>query len=530
MEKIEVEIDKPDRRFGDKMDVDEALHKSGPFGLFQVLVQIFFMYAIFTSAYQSLSNYFEGSDSHWTCMNVSNNTSRFCKENMGKIIEINSANFSKRCHLNRSEWKYTRMKSFSYVTEFDLICERNALGATIDGVFFIGSAVACLISGTVSDIYGRKIVLFTALTLLSFSSLITCFLTQIWHLIALRMLIGASQTISFSIAYIYLEEFITLKHRSISGSICGISFSLSILYLASISYFEERWQYLQLYLTLPTFLAVVGCIFVPKSPRWLLATNEITEAENVIKRIAVINKRTISNLSLRLPEVTSQSDYKKKFTYIHLFKSQEALKIVICQGIISLSGGILYFGVTLLTSSLGGNMNANFMYVAIPDLPCCLITIYLCHYLGRKKTVLITYVLSGLSLGAIALVIRFVESNYVINIVLSMFGKSFLNIAYNAGYVWTFELFPTVLRTQGFSLCTVLSSIGGFLAPFLRNVLQGYSQSLPYEMMCVLGLLSGLIGLLLPETGDSPTRETYEDFFQKDGSEVVSNHNVNEVE
>ena len=48
-------------------------------------------------------------------------------------------------------------KDYSYVTEYDLVCDKSYISALIGGSFFIGLVVSAVACGTVADVYGRKV-------------------------------------------------------------------------------------------------------------------------------------------------------------------------------------------------------------------------------------------------------------------------------------------------------------------------------------------------------------------------------------
>ena len=108
---------------------------------------------------------------------------------------------------------------------------------------------------------------------------------------------------------------------------------------------------------------------------------------------------------------------------------------------------------------------------------------------------------------------RLSSSIYLLNIILSFCGKLSLTVSYNGLALWQFELYPTVLRSQGTSVGLAAASIGSALAPILSEVLHEQNAALPYMVMGVLGMVAPLLGLVLSETKGRPTRESYEDFF-----------------
>ena len=82
------------------------------------------------------------------------------------------------------------------------------------------------------------------------------------------------------------------------------------------------------------------------------------------------------------------------------------------------------------------------------------------------------------------------------------------------------ELFPTILRNQGLSLCGVIDRGSMVLIPYLTSMLQQVNQSLPFVVMGVMAFLASAVGLMLPDTKRKATRETYGDFFDMKSNEV----------
>ena len=173
MEMKEMQVKKEmEKSKENEVDVDEALDIGGPCGKFQFLTQAFFMYMVLTIGYQVVFTYFIASDPPWRCVGtpLSNTTTdtnetanTFCQDNPGLIVFSDSDHFYERCNLNRSEWEYTTSKSYSFVTEFDLVCEKATTAAFASSMFYIGGLFGSIVSGSVADAYGRKMVLITSL-------------------------------------------------------------------------------------------------------------------------------------------------------------------------------------------------------------------------------------------------------------------------------------------------------------------------------------------------------------------------------
>ena len=154
-----------------------------------------------------------------------------------------------------------------------------------------------------------------------------------------------------------------------------------------------------------------------------------------------------------------------------------------------------------------------FALSTLADLPSCFACTYLCDRFGRKRIILLGLFTSGILLGFMTCVPRSMSQRYVVNMAIMITARFINGTAFSGMYTWTFELFPTVLRTQGMSVCVVLERLGMFFVPFITRILQRITFVLPFVIMSVLAVVATLVGLVLPETNNTPTRETYNDFF-----------------
>ena len=65
-------------------------------------------------------------------------------------------------------------------------------------------------------------------------------------------------------------------------------------------------------------------------------------------------------------------------------------------------------------------------------------------------------------------------------------------------------------RTQGLSFASFFARVGATPSPFLTEVLKLANPSLPFVLMGVLSILSGIVSLTLPETAGKPTLESFD--------------------
>jgi OCT family organic cation transporter-like MFS transporter 4/5 len=57
-----------------------------------------------------------------------------------------------------------------------------------------------------------------------------------------------------------------------------------------------------------------------------------------------------------------------------------------------------------------------------------------------------------------------------ITVTLAMLGKVGISAAYAIIYVWSAELYPTVIRNAGMGLSSTFANIGGMISPYLADI------------------------------------------------------------
>lgn len=507
-----------------EMDVDEVLEVGGPCGKSQTLIQLLFMSACVTVTYHAVEGYFTGNNPSWRCKNITStyngsfavrNTSKFCSENFQKEIRGGSIDFYERCQLDREDWEYLTDRGYSFVTEFDLVCDKAAIAAFATGSVYIGGLIGCIISGIIGDKYGRKIVMIGSQALVIASSLAASYTTSIWQLTAARIVLGGAQTATYSVGYTAVLEYVAPSYRTVSGMMYQMMFCCSQLFIDIVAYYQREWRTLQFYSSFACVISLLVCVVAPNSPRWLISTGQIEKAKEVLNKIAKYNGNPMEpyTLTTRAEKNEDSKNESQTYTYLDLFKSRKMFitTSVLCW--IWITCALLYFAIALASSNLGGDMYQAFGLTAVADLPSYFVALFACNILGRKNTVLGSTLFAGIFIGCAAFVPQSYEYKYYFNIILAMLAKFFTTTAFNGIFLWTFEIYPTVIRSQGTAYCIAWERFGASVAPLLVSVLQRINYIIPFLIMSASAISCTVLGLMLPETIDCPTRETFEDFF-----------------
>ncbi|NXS46247.1 S22AD protein, partial [Balaeniceps rex] len=82
---------------------------------------------------------------------------------------------------------------------------------------------------------------------------------------------------------------------------------------------------------------------------------------------------------------------------------------------------------------------------------------------------------------------------------LAIIGKFTASASFSTSYVYSAELFPTVIRQTGVGLCSMSARVAGIMAPLVR-LLSQYHRAIPMAIFGSAPVMGGLLCVLLPET------------------------------
>lgn len=146
--------------------------------------------------------------------------------------------------------------------------------------------------------------------------------------------------------------------------------------------------------------------------------------------------------------------------------------------------------------------------VCLIEIPSYFITNYIMDKFGRKKTLFVGMIGSGI----FCILSEFIYGD-LLKTIFFVLGKMTITISFSCLYIFTIELFPTNLRHRFFSICSVVGRVGSILTPLTPILAQQISPSLPLILFAALAFSSAIWLCTLPETLNRKLPETVEDAF-----------------
>jgi SP family galactose:H+ symporter-like MFS transporter len=162
----------------------------------------------------------------------------------------------------------------------------------VTSILLVGAALGALISGFLSKKYGRKRVLLIASALFTIFTLVGIFAPSYNTFIVSRFILGIAVGIASFIAPLYLSEIAPKKLRGalIAMYQLMITIGLFMVFVTnSVLEYTGSWRVMLAVLVIPSVIMFVGCLTLPRSPRWLILTGKDDEAEIVLRKIRNCN-------------------------------------------------------------------------------------------------------------------------------------------------------------------------------------------------------------------------------------------------
>ncbi len=301
------------------------------------------------------------------------------------------------------------------------------------GCITLTATLAMLISGPLSDKYGRKKILKIAAILFAISAFTSAMANEFWFFIIARMLGGFGVGASLIIAPMYIAEISPPKMRGKMVSfnqlniVLGLSAAFFSNYLIlklgnseaswanSINLGEHNWRWMLGIEALPAVLYFIFLFIVPESPRWLAINGEEDKAllimtkasgkETAIKEIHAVKESVKSDLN---KEKTSLSElFKPAMRFVLLI----GIVVAVLQQITGINS--VFFYSTTIFEQTGVGEDASFtqaIYLGIINVLFTVLAMWLIDKIGRKPLLLIG--VSGIAISMFVISASFSSASF----------------------------------------------------------------------------------------------------------------------
>lgn len=406
-------------------------------------------------------------------------------------------------------WEY----DFSYfypsvISEMNWVCDNAWKAYVSNTAFWVATAIGVLICGDVSDRIGRVPVMIGVNVMCGAAGLYTYFTAGFVHFVVSRVFVGLFVLAVSIMPFVLVVEYVAPERRMMVLSAFQFSYPLVGAAFPWMAYALADWRTLTLVCAVPPLAAPFFSWFVPESLRWLVSRGKEQRSKKILFTIAKINGKKLSEDFMQKCQFPPPNEFHKtKASPIDMLKTPNLRKNFVLSLIVWTLACLVYTAGQLYAANASHNPFVMTTAVNLVDIVATGTALPLADRWGRRPTMMTAY-----AAAAVAYVcsVGVPKESLALGTAVFMLARVALTMAYNVGYLYAAEVYPTAARSQALSLRQAFGSVGKFLSSQVTQLAM-YGRPIPLLLMGAMSFLLALLTFPMPETLDQRLPETLED-------------------
>ncbi|WP_105993187.1 sugar porter family MFS transporter [Staphylococcus simulans] len=385
-------------------------------------------------------------------------------------------------------------------------------GATegfVVSAMLIGAILGSGFSGPSSDKLGRRRVVFIIAIIYIVGALVLALAPNLTTLVLGRFIIGIAVGGSTAIVPVYLSEMAPTESRGSLSSLNQLMITIGILasYLTGYAFAGiEGWRWMLGLAVVPSVILLVGVIFMPESPRWLLEHR----GENAARKVMGLTfpKNQIDHEIAEMKEINAISESTWNVLKSPWLRPTIIIGCVFAlfQQIIGINAIIYYAPSIFVKAGLGDSASIlGSVGIGTVNVLVTIVAIMIIDKIDRKKLLLIGNIGMVASLVIMAILIWSMGIQSSAWIIIACLTIFIIFFGFSWGPVlWVMlpELFPMRARGAATGIAALVLSLGSLAVaqffPMLNEVLPTQGVFL---IFAVIGVFAAIfVTKYLPET------------------------------
>jgi MFS transporter, SP family, arabinose:H+ symporter len=354
---------------------------------------------------------------------------------------------------------------------------------------YIGCILGTIITGYITDTFGRKLPLIFSAAIFFISSILMGIASSYQMLIFWRIIAGIGVGAASMLSPLYIAEISPAAKRGKLVSINQLTIVLGILlaYLSNyiLADMENNWRWMFASGSVPSLLFLITVFFVPESPRWLFSKGKTEKAKSILVRVfgAEDAEKESQNMQLTKPMATSKSGFKDLIHPSVISLVAIGITLAVFQQISGANA--VFFYAPLIFEKAGMDVsNQLFQQVLIGliNLIFTIVAMQLVDKVGRRKLMIGGALMMSVWLSAIGICFYFsLFSGYWLTLFVLLFIATYATTLAPVTWVLISEIFPAKVRGLAMSVATGMLWVACFgLAYGFPVLIQAVSPSNTY--------------------------------------------------
>ena len=373
----------------------------------------------------------------------------------------------------------------------------------------LGCIIGIPVSGYFSNKISRKFLLKCTAIGYIIGALLCALSNSLFTLLIGRFLIGICVGIASYVAPLFIAEIAPPNRRGALILINGltITFGQAMAYLAGYFLHDYNWQYLFITACIPAMMLLLGMLFVPHSPRWIMQKYGAEETWNVLKKIRPAGYDVSQELNeIQANSSPTQTNYRLLFQKPVIY----VLLIGIALGIFQQGSGInaiMYYGPVIFESAgflpVKNAILATFC-IGVVNFIFTIFTSFYIDKLGRRVLLLSGTFIAAISLFSVSYFFAYPAEGQQLWILgfLSLYVMGYCISVGSLFWVLIAEIFPLSVRGLAMSIATLMQCGANFVISLsFLSVYNFMGQALTFSLFGFICFLAyQFIYFFIPET------------------------------
>lgn len=416
------------------------------------------------------------------------------------------------------------------------IADFPSLQGFVMGSAILGCILGVMVSGTLSDRFGRRPLMFVAAAIFILAAIGTGMCNTISWFIFYRIIGGVGIGIASNISPMYIAEIAPAPIRGRLVSVNQLAVVIGILMAQFVNWLiaepiiagediltswngQMGWRWMFWAGGIPAVIFFFMIFVLPESPKWLATKLLYEKSENILTRIGG-TKYAIEEIN-KLKEMASASQIKTNFRLLFKGKMSKILLIgVVIAAFQQWCGINVIFNYAQEVFAAAGygvsDILFNIIITGLTNVIFTVVGMYTVDKLGRRTLLLF---------GAIGLTTIYTILGTCYYFEISGIAVLIMVILAIACYAMTLapitwviisEIYPTRIRGMAMAVSTFSLWVACFILtytfPILNNTFGAYGTFWLYGIICLLGFF--FVKTFLPETKGKSLEEIEEELMK----------------